>query len=211
MISMNIRRKRLSIILGFIFILIFTININAEELETRISLSYREKIAIHPISSAEVFLIDQNANQKEDLIIREEKKEIGGQIPVDFNWILTDISSDKNYVLQSIIKSETGDMLWFNSKHVKGDILNKGENLDIILKIATADKKTFESEKGDIKLRYLDNMMQVFIDEQEFILHQQRTASGAKYINDNLTIWNKGEEILVEYKGEFKTILNCEK
>lgn len=176
---------------------------NTSAIESKkISLSYREKIALPSNSTAKLFLIDQNNDQTEKLIIKEEAKEIKGQIPVDFIWDLSDIKSDKDYLIQAIIKSEDGSMLWFSSKILKDNIMNKEESLDIILTRAKNEKKIFESRRENIELRYLDNMVQVFIDEKEFILHQQRSASGAKYVSEELMLWNKGKELFVEYGGE---------
>ncbi|MGM0509447.1 MAG: MliC family protein [Fusobacteriota bacterium] len=66
----------------------------------------------------------------------------------------------------------------------------------------------FKSKGFYILLKDMGDEGQVIFPNHESILTRERTASGVKYSNDGISVWNKGEELLIELGGfEFKAHL----
>jgi membrane-bound inhibitor of C-type lysozyme len=123
-------------------------------------------------------------------------------VPVNFNLTLSDqeIEADKYYQLLGIINWQ-GDMIWAENKRLRGSELLNRKSINMITKRTPARLLTFKGEK-DFKVRFFNSMAQLIIEDEEYILPQQRTASGAKFVNSELSIWNKGREISFEKDGK---------
>ena len=52
-------------------------------------------------------------------------------------------------------------------------------------------------------LKDMEDEAQVIFLNQEYVLTRERTASGAKYSNNNISVWNKGEDLLIQL-GDFE-------
>lgn len=180
-------------------ILFSSFSIGAADLN--VSLSYREMIALGPEAEARLILVDQTAAES-DLIIKDEQKKLANGVPVDFNLDLSEanLKADQNYTMLALINWQ-GDMIWTAAENFSGQKLLNGDDIQLLTKRTPARLLVFEGEK-DFKVRFLGFMAQLFIDGQEYILPQQRTASGAKFANSKLSIWNKGRDIFYEKDGQ---------
>lgn len=77
----------------------------------------------------------------------------------------------------------------------------------------------FKSKEFYTLLKEMNNEIKVIFPNQEFVLTKERTASGAKYSNNNISIWNKEEELLIQlgefefnaYMTELKDLINEQK
>lgn len=186
-----------------IVIAIFLISLNnaqAAAADLNVSLSYREMIALGPEAEVRLMLVDP-AQTEDKLMIREENKKLENGVPVNFNLSFSDqeIEADKDYQLLGVINWQ-GDMIWAADQRISGSELLKSKNINMITKRTPARLLSFKGEKN-IKLRFFNSMAQLIVDDQEYILPQQRTASGAKFANSELSVWNKGREIFFE-KGD---------
>jgi membrane-bound inhibitor of C-type lysozyme/uncharacterized lipoprotein YbaY len=183
-----------------IIIAIFLIslsNAQASAADLNVSLSYREMIALAPDAEARLMLINPAAAETEFILI-DLKKKLKNGVPIDFKLKLSEQEIDLNssYQLLGIIKSGR-DMVWTESKTFKGTELLQQKDIKLLTKRLPARFISFSGEK-DLKVKFLDSLAQVIIDNEEYLLPQQRTASGAKFANSKLSIWNKGRELLIE-------------
>jgi membrane-bound inhibitor of C-type lysozyme len=198
-IKNNWKYLLLSIIIAFFYITLFNAQAGAAELN--VNLLHREKIALSSEAEAELMLVDPKAAQK-DLIIIDSKKDLSSGIPVKFKLQLEsgDIAEGKNYQLLSLIK-DGREMIWTDSQKISGaDLLTKKE-IDIMLSRKPARFLSFYGKK-DLKIKFLEGMAQLIIEDEEYILPQQRTASGAKFANSKISVWNKGRELYLEQNNK---------
>lgn len=194
LIKNNWKNLLLSIFITMFLISLSNFQVLAADLE--VSLSYRERIALGPEAEAKIMLVDSSRSEK-DLILKELNKKLKG-VPIKFNLDLAEneIDLNSNYQLIGIIKAGR-EMLWLENKNFNGAELLKQKQIELITKRTPARWLTFKGQK-DLKARFLSGLAQVIIDDKEYILPQQRTASGAKFANSKLSVWNKGRELLVE-------------
>lgn len=202
------KKKYIKITITFIifisFLLISFSSVAVEEVDLSVNLTYREKIPLAPESETAVILVNVDPGAKEsEFIIKEKNKKIENGVPVNFTLSLDRnlISEDKDYNLFSVIKSGKY-MIWSDSRKIKGaEILNTNE-INIITKRFPFRLITFYCEQGKVQLRYLDGFAQVIIFDKEYFLPRYRTASGVRYLNKEISVWNKGRELSVDYKDE---------
>lgn len=183
-----------------IIIAIFLIslsNAQAAAADLNVSLSYREMIALAPEAEARLMLVEPAAGEADFILLDLEKKLKNG-VPIDFNLKLSEeeIDLDSDYQLLGIIKSGR-EIIWTESSSFKGSELLQQKEIKLLTKRLPARFISFSGEK-DLKIKFLDSLAQIIMDDQEYLLPQQRTASGAKFANSKLSIWNKGREILIE-------------
>lgn len=192
--EVNWKKLLLSLIIT-LFLFSF-INLQAAAADLNVSLTYREMIALGPAAEAKIMLVDSSKSKRE-LIVQELNKKLKG-VPVNFNLDLaeSEIDLNTNYQLIGLIKAGR-EMFWLETKNFNGAELLKQQKIELITKRTPARWLTFKGEK-DLQVRFLNSLAQVIIDDQEYLLPQQRTASGAKFANSKLSIWNKGRELLVE-------------
>lgn len=198
-IKNNWKYLLLSIIIAFFYITLFNAQAGAADLN--INLSHREKIALSSEAEAELMLVDPKAAQK-DLIIIDSKKNLSSGVPVKFKLQLEsgDIAEGKNYQLLSLIK-DGREMIWTDSQKISGaDLLTK-KKIDIMLSRKPARFLSFYGEK-DLKIKFLEGMAQLIIEDEEYIVPQQRTASGAKFANSKISAWNKGRNLYLEQNNK---------
>lgn len=195
----NWKHLFLSILIA-IFLISFS-NAQAAAADLNVNLSYRERIALGPGAEARIMLVDQTASE-ENLIIIEQRQSLERGLPVNFKLKLEaeQLESAQNYQLLGIIKWEQ-DMIWTAVENFNGQELLQQKEINLLSRRIPARILSFRGEKN-FQVRFLDSMAQLIIDEQEFILPQQRTASGAKFANSKLSIWNKGRDIYLEKDGQ---------
>lgn len=187
-------------ILISIVIALFLISFNnaqASAANLNVKLSYREMIALGPDAEAKLMLVNPSEN-KSKFILSELNKELKNGVPVNFKLDLSEkeINSKQDYQLLAVIKWQR-DMIWSESKRIRGSELLKKKDINIITKQKPGRLLSFKGKK-DLKMRYLGGMAQVIIEDQEYILPQQQTASGAKFLNSKLSVWNKGRDLFLE-------------
>lgn len=188
------------LILLSIVIALFLISFNNAQAaagDLNVNLSYREMIALGPDAEARLMLVNP-VETENNLIIRDLNKKLKNGVPVNFKLDLTkaEIEADNNYQLFAVIKWE-GDMIWSANKRLSGRELLDQKEINFITKRTPARMLFFTGEK-DLQVRFLNGLAQVIIDQKEYMLPQQRTASGAKFANSEISIWNKGREMLIE-------------
>lgn len=198
-IKENWKYLLLSVVIALFYISLFNAQAGAADLN--VSLSYREMIALAPDTEVRLMLVDPTETE-ENLIIKDLNKKLTDGVPVKFNLNLSkeEIDQEKDYQLFGIIKAER-DMIWTESQLIKGKKLLQEKNLHLITKRSPARLLSFKGEK-DLKIRFLNGIAQVITDTEEYILPQQRTASGAKFANSNFSVWNKGRQLLIREKGQ---------
>lgn len=188
----------LSIVIA-LFLISFS-NAQAAAADLNVTLSYREMIALGPDADVRLMIVDPTETE-DKLIIRDLEKKLENGVPVGFNLSLSEqeIEADKNYQLLGVINWQ-GDMIWAENKRLSGSELLESKNINMITKRTPSRLLTFKGEK-DFEVRFFNSMAQLIIEDEEYILAQQRTASGAKFTNSELSIWNKGREITLEKDG----------
>lgn len=201
----NWKHLLLSIVIALFYIALFNAQ-PAGAADLNVSLSYREMIALGPDAEAQLLVVDPAAAEDE-LLVKDLNKKLTDGVPVNFSFDLSrdEIEADKDYQLLGVIKWGQ-DMIWTANKEFKGSELLKKQELNLLTKRTPARLLSFQGEK-DLKVRFLGGAAQVINDSEEYILPQQKTASGAKFANSEFSIWNKGRELLIteegrEYKAE---------
>ena len=198
-IKINWKYLLLSIIIAFFYITLFNFQVGAADLN--INLSHQEEIALNSETEAELMLVDPDLAQ-DDFIITNLKKDLTEGIPLKFKLQLEskEIAKGKNYQLLSLIKNDR-EMIWTDSRKISGtELLNKKE-IDIRVSCKPARFLSFYGEK-DLKIKFLEGMAQLILEDKEYILPQQRTASGAKFANSKISVWNKGRELYLEQNNK---------
>lgn len=188
--------KNLLLSIVITLFLISLSNAQAAAADLNVSLSYREMIALGPEAEARLMLVDPT-QPKAELILRDLNKKLDG-VPIDFKLNLSETEVDlaANYQLLAVIKAGR-EMVWSASKNFSGSQLLQQRNIEMLVKRKPAKFLSFTGEKN-LKVKFLEGMAQVIIADKEYILPQQRTASGAKFSNSELSIWNKGRELWLE-------------
>jgi uncharacterized lipoprotein YbaY/uncharacterized membrane protein len=211
-IQENWKYLLLSILIA-IFLISFS-NAQAAAAELNVNLSYRERIALSPEAEARLMLVDQS-QREEKLIIIDQRQTLENGVPVNFKLKLNnnELEAGKNYHLLGLIKDQE-DLIWTAVENLTGQELLQKKEITMVTSRKPARLLSFRGEK-DFKVRFLDSMAQLIIDEQEYILPQQRTASGAKFANSKISVWNKGRDIYLEkdgrnYKASLLSLANFE-
>lgn len=190
----------LSIVIALLYISIFNAQA-AGAADLNVSLSYREMIALGPEAEARLILVDP-AESEQKLVLKDLEKDLKNGVPVNFSLDLdsVEIKAEKNYQLLGIIKAGQ-DMIWTAKKEYQGSRLLKAKKINLLSRRTPARLINFYGDKN-LKVRFLDGLAQLIFDSKEYILVQQKTASGAKFVNSELSIWNKGRQILLEQGKE---------
>jgi len=63
---------------------------------------------------------------------------------------------------------------------------------------------TFEcGDAGPARMRFVGpETLELLVHDESLILMQERSASGAKYVADDIVFWNKGDEAMLEMGAE---------
>ncbi|MGM0410608.1 MAG: YbaY family lipoprotein, partial [Bacillota bacterium] len=177
-------------------------NLQAESIELPVTLSYREKIYLGSDAQSAVILVDPTAKE-EQFMIKEKYQPLKNGVPISYNLKIDKnlISKDKEYRLHSVIKAGPS-MIWSDTQTVKGSEILAKKEIEVITKRLPSRMITFYSDTQNVQIRHLEELAQVIISEKEYLLPRIRTASGVRYLNDEFSVWNKGRELNVDYKGE---------
>jgi len=202
MMDKILNKKNLIVFLLLIFLFIPFNNLQAENIELPVSVSYREKIALGPEAESAVILVDPAAAEN-NFIIKEKHKKLENGVPV--NYILEigeeQILPEKEYRLHSVIKSNKV-LIWSDTQFIKGSEILAENEVQVITGRLPSRLITFYNDQQKIKIRHLEELAQIIIEDKEYLLPQYKTASGVRYLNDELSVWNKGRELKVDYKGK---------
>lgn len=194
LIKNNWKNLLLSIFITMFLISLGNFQVLAADLE--VSLSYRERIALGSEAEARLMIVDPSKTEA-NFTIKDLSKKLKG-VPTNFKFNLSEkeINAAQNYQLLALIKSGR-NMIWSENKNFSGEQLLEQKKIELLTRRIPARFLAFSGEK-DFEVKFFKGLAQVIIDDKEYILPQQRTASGAKFANSEISIWNKGRKILLE-------------
>lgn len=92
-------------------------------------------------------------------------------------------------------------MIWTYSQKISGAELLTKKEINITVSRRPARFLSFYGEK-DLKIKFLEGMAQLILEDKEYILPQKRTASGAKFVNSKISVWNKGRKLYLEQNNK---------
>lgn len=205
---MELLNKRSIIIILFSFILItalpWDLQARSTDFEISVSISYQEEIELWPGNTVQLMLVDQSASDQENTIIASREWQPEEQLPLETSLELdsSQIEIDEDYLLAAIIKSENEMPVFTCTMRVPGYYLIIESQIDLSLKQPEDNFHIFQTEDDYLAINFLEEMAQFIYNGQSHILPQLKVASGARYGNNEISAWNKGEELMVTYKKE---------
>ena len=206
---MKILNKNLIIIFGISLILIISLTLDLQasnpDLEIPVNLTYSGELALSPGHRVQLMLADQAASdQGKPILASQEWRPEEDQIPLETSLGLASAQIDVNqdYLLSAVIKSENEMPVFTGSMRVPGYLLIIGSQIDLALKQPADNFHIFQTEDDYLAMNFLDEMAQFIYAGQSHILPQLKAASGARYGNNEIIAWNKGEELMVTYQED---------
>lgn len=179
--------------------MVLSIGVLAEGKNTSISgnVVYRERIAMFPNSIVHVMLIDLANEGREDFIIAQTTITQPTPVPVAFSleFDRTALKPNHDYEVRAAIISGTNHSLWLGKQKISAvDDLN---DITILTHAVTDDElKSFYFANENIAVQAyfsLDNVYLYLSPDYLITLTQVISASGAKYSQDGVTFWTKGQ------------------
>ncbi len=205
---MKLLNKKLIIVfaISFILITVLTLELQAKsrDLKIPISITYHEEIELWSGNTVQLMLVDQSASDHENTIIASKEWRPEEQFPLETSLEIdsSQIEIDNDYLLAAIIKSENEMPVFICTMRVPGYHLIIESQIDLSVKEPAENFHIFQTEENYLAINFLEEMAQFIYDGQSHILPQLISASGARYGNNEIIAWNKGEELMVTYKKE---------
>ncbi|MFW5993920.1 MAG: YbaY family lipoprotein [Bacillota bacterium] len=206
--SKSLINKKLIIIFVISFILIANITLDLQasspDHEIPVLINSRENTALSSGNTVQLMLVDQSANDQENTILASNEWQPEKQLPLETSLELdsSQIEIEKEYLLAAVIKSENHMPVLAGTMRVPGFHLIIESQVDLRLKQTAENLQLFQSEEDYLAVNFLEELAQFIYNGQSQILPQLRAASGARYGNNESTIWNKGEELMVTTEDE---------
>lgn len=208
---MRLLNKNSIIILAISFVLITTLTIDIQasnpDLEIPINLTYSEELILSPGHTVKVMLVDQSASEQEDTIIASQEWRPEDQFPLEttLNPASTLIEVNENYMLVAVIKSENQMPVLKGTMKIPGYHLIIGSQVDLTVKQPVEKFHVFKTENAEdnyLAMNFFGEVAQFIYKGQSHILPQLISASGARYGNNEIVAWNKGEELMINYQED---------
>ena len=195
--------KKLIMIFAISFILTITITLGLQasspDHEIPLSINSEEDIDLSPGNTVQLMLVDQSADDQSKTILASQEWRPEEQMPLETGLELesSQIEIEQDYLLVAVIKSESYMPVLAGSIRVPGFHLIIESQIDLSLKETVDNLNLFQTEGDYLAVNFLEEMVQFIYKGQSQILPQLISASGARYGNNEITAWNKGEELMV--------------
>lgn len=205
---MGLFKNKLIIILTILFVLIspLTLDLQAsnQDLEIPISINYKHNIDLSPGNTIQLMLVDQSAEEQENIILASQEWQPSEQVPLKASLELNSpqIEIEKDYLLVAVIKSENEMPFLTGIMRIPGFHFIIENQIDLTLNESKNNLHVFHAENDYLAVNFLEEVAQFIYKGQSYILPQLRSASGARYGNNEIIAWNKGQELMVTIEDE---------
>lgn len=208
---MRLLNKKSLMILAISFILITTLTLDLKasnpDLEIPVLITSQEKTELSSGNIVHLMLVDQSASDQDNIIVASQEWQSLEQFPLETSLELDSpqVEINQDYLLVAVIKSENEMQVFTGSMRVPGYHLIIESQIDLSLNRSDDNFHVFQAGDDYLAMNFLEEMAQFIYNGQSQILPQLKAASGARYGNNEISAWNKGDELMVIHgEEEFK-------
>ncbi|SDM40708.1 Uncharacterized lipoprotein YbaY [Catalinimonas alkaloidigena] len=163
------------------------------------TISYRPRVELPPHAVAYVRLVDASLPENETPPLREVRINSPRHVPIRFEFQVADadLSPTHTYALHARITDGNQQVLWATTEPVTIPLVGHHSPLTVEVTRVQADKApqafVFNCDSVQMTVRMEGENAQLLWNDQTIHLKRAEAASGAKYTNDSVMFWNKGE------------------